>query len=519
VAVLVASGVVAVATSAASPNHRAADSATFTYVKFTASVVSGWDPAVMTGGANVMFANIYQTLTHYNWSKQKTEPELATSWTSSKNGLRWTFQLRPNVRFHTGKLMTAASVKAAIMRTIHLGQGDSYIWDPVKSITTHGKLTVIFNLKYPAPLDKIASAGYAAFIYDTKAPAGQNLVKWFAANHDSGTGPYTIAKYSPGTEFELTLDAYAKYWGGWNGAHYKRVVYRVVPDNNTAAQLLKSGEATYVAYLPPQLWSSVGSAARTISSKSLLNFFLFLNTEKPGLSDVRVRRAIGYALDYPAMVSVLQGSVYRSGIVPPGLLGYSKTAPIYTTDTAKATQLLQSAGYGPNGKKLDLLLTYTQGQPAEEAAATLIKSSLAKVGIDVTLQALQYPAQLGKAISSDKSQRQDLTMLAWWPEYPTASSWFKNMYHSESTPLHNLSYFTDPVLDRLTDQVTRVAAVNPKKAAAMYATMQKLAFNDAAALPLFTQIYQRALAKNVVNFTENPVYPNVVFVYKLRVGK
>lgn len=515
--VAIAAVVVLLAIPAGATAHRSADSGeTFTYLKFTGSVVSGWDPAVMTGGAAVMFANMYETLTHYNWKQGRIDPQLATSWRKSADGLRWTFQLRPNVRFHTGRVMTAAAVRDAIVRTIKTKLGASAIWDPVRRIRVNSPTSLTFVLKYPAAIDRIASAGQAAFIYDTQAAGTGSLTAWFAQNRDAGTGPYTLGQYNPGGEFELILDQFPNYWGGWKATQYKRVAYRVVPDPNTAAQLLRGGDVDYIAYLPPQLWRSIGNTARSTRAKSVFNFYFFLNTLKPGLSDVRVRRGLAYGIDYPGIVSVLQGSVTRSGIIPPGLLGYSKKAPVYSYSTKKATELLNAAGYGPGKQQLTLNLTYVQGQPAMQAASTIIQSSLAKLNVNVNIQALQFPALAGRALSADKAQRQDLTWFAYGPEYPTASGAFRVLYRTEATPFRNFSYSSVPALDRLIDDAVRAEGVDPKRAEQIYMQMQKLAFDSAAVLPMFTQTYERAMLRSVTGYVDNPAYPNVVFVHSLR---
>ena len=136
------------------------------------------------------------------------------------------------MKFHDGKPMTAADVKAAIDRTIKLNQGAAYIWGAVKSIDAPDATTVVFHLKYPAPIDLISSAGYAAFIYDTKAVGlDADWAKWFAQGHDAGTGPYTVAQWNKGQEIELRLKSFPGYWGGWSGAalQERRVPRRARP--------------------------------------------------------------------------------------------------------------------------------------------------------------------------------------------------------------------------------------------------------------------------------------------------
>ena len=108
-----------------------------------------------------------------------------------------------------------------------------------------------------SPLDLEASADYSAYIYDTQAAGSGSLTKWLNAPHDAGTGPYTLQTWNNGQEFEVVLKAYPQYWGGWSGAHYKRVVFRVVPQDTTAAQLIRTGQVNFVEQMSPTLWKSL----------------------------------------------------------------------------------------------------------------------------------------------------------------------------------------------------------------------------------------------------------------------
>src|ERR1700733_8440514 len=104
---------------------------TFTYDTYTPVMIDGWDPATEHSNGLIAMGLMYQALTPYNSATHQVQPELATSWSSSDNGLTWTFQLRHGVHFHTGRLMTAQAAKAAILRTTKLGGGAAYIWGAV----------------------------------------------------------------------------------------------------------------------------------------------------------------------------------------------------------------------------------------------------------------------------------------------------------------------------------------------------------------------------------------------------
>jgi peptide/nickel transport system substrate-binding protein len=492
------------------------DADTFTY-SVNSEVMIGWDPA--TGYSNEVIAlhNMYETLTRYNAETQQVEPLLATSWESSEDGLTWTFELQDGVTFHTGNPLTAEAAKAAIERTMDLGESASYIWAAVKKIDTPDEHTLVFHLSYPSPLDLVSSGTYASYIYDTTASGSQDLGEWFAEGHDAGTGPYTVAEYSPGEEIELRLEAYPDYWQGWDGDHYERYVFRVTTEANTAAQLLRSGEVTMVQRMSPQLWESFegDDAFQTESAPSWQTLLGMLNTADGPLADERVREGVAKAIDYEGIIAALQGAAEPlSGVVPPGLWGHADGLE-FQQSLDEATSLLEQAGYGPNGDPLSLELTYLKGDADEELIATLMKSNLADVNVDLQVQGLQWQTQWDKAKSADTQERQDILVFYWWPDYPDPVSWFYSLFRSEDKPFFNLAYYSNPDLDGEIDQASVVAATDRDQAISMYQQMQQQLVDDVPAIPLYTQTYQRAMLAGVEGFVDNPAYPNVVWAYDL----
>src|SRR6266851_1396166 len=380
---------------------KSAASAVFTYDTYTQVMVDGLDPATEYSNGIIAMSNMYETLTRYNPVTHTIDPLLATSWSHSSDGLTWTFHLRHNMHFHTGRLMTAQAAKAAILRTKQLNGGAAYIWGAVKSIDTPSQSAMVFHLTYPSPLALEASADYSAYIYDTQAASTGSLTKWLNAPHDAGTGPYLLQTYTSGQEFEVIAKAFPTYWGGWKGRHFKKVVFRVVPQDTTAAQLLKSGQVSFVEQMSPTLWKSLqgASGVKLVSAPSWQNLLGQLNTQ--ALTQP-VRQAISWGIDYKGMIAALSGAaIPSSGIVPAGLLGHFTDLPNYSYDPAKAKALLNQAGYGPGKKPLNLSLTYTQGDSNEQVVATLMKSSLTRLNINLNVQALAWPTQWGRAKSAN----------------------------------------------------------------------------------------------------------------------
>ena len=494
----------------------AAGPSAFTY-SVNSEVMIGWDPASGYSNEVIALHNIYETLTRYNDETQEVEPLLAETWESSEDGLTWTFTLRDGVTFHTGRALTAEAAKAAIERTMELGEAAAYIWGAVKRIETPDDRTLVFELSYASPLDLVSSGTYSAYIYDTEASGDQDLAEWFAEGNDAGTGPYTVSEYNPGEEIELRLEAYQDYWDGWDGERYERYVFRVTPEANTAAQLLRAGEVTMVQRMSPQLWESFDGQEgfETTSAPSWQTLLALLNTADGPLADERVRDAVALAIDYEGIIAALEGAAEPlSGVVPPGLWGHTEGLQ-FQQDLDQARTLLEEAGYGPNGDPLTLELTYLREDADEELVATIMRSNLAELNVDLQVRGMQWQAQWDKAKSANEETRQDILVFYWWPDYPDPVSWFFSLFRTEEEPFFNLAYYSNRDLDSMIDEASVVSATDRDEAAQMYEQMQQIVVEDAPAIPLYTQTYQRAMLDEVEGFEDNPAYPNVVFAYEL----
>ncbi|MFZ4486070.1 MAG: ABC transporter substrate-binding protein [Candidatus Nanopelagicales bacterium] len=508
-----AAGSAAATAGAASASH-APINALFTYVN-NLDVVTEWDPALSYSNEVIVMNNLYEQLTRSNPKTGTPEPLLATSWTTSADGLTWTFTLRDDVTFSTGNPMDAAAAKAAIERTISLKGGAAYIWDSVETIAAKDATTLEFTLKYAAPLDLIASSAYAAFIYDTKADAG-DLTAWFAMGNAAGTGPYGVESWKKGTEDELKLKANENYWGGWDGSHYSSAVFKVVPEETTAVQLLQSGDGTFIPRVSSAIFASLQGqeGISTLRSPSFQNMLAMLNTASGPLADVNLRNAVAQAIDYDGIVTTLQGAMVKAtGVVPEGLLGYT-TDVQQTTDVEAAKATVAAAGYGPD-KPLTLTLTYAAGDPEAATIVTLMKANLAAVGIDLQAKALAWETQWDLAKSEDEAKRQDIFVFYWYPDYADPYSWFINLYHSANPPFFNLSYWDDPQVDATIDGLQSVTATDREKAQEQYVDLQATISDLAISPVLGVTNYQRAFASSMTGYVDNPSYSNVVFIHDL----
>ena len=192
-----------------------------------------------------------------------------------------------------------------------------------------------------------------------------------------------------------------------------------------------------------------------------------LNTASGPLADADIRRAVAEAIDYDGIISTLGGSMVKAtGVVPPGLLGYTEDVQP-TTDVDDARKLLAAAGYSESNM-LPLTLTYAEGDPELDTIVTVMKANLADVGIDLKARALAWPTQWDIGKSEDASKRQDIFLFYWYPDYADPFSWFVNLYRSANPPYFNMSYWDDKQVDEVIDGLQAVTATNREEAQSQY---------------------------------------------------
>lgn len=505
-------------TGGGAQNAGGSSDGTFTYLYNTA-IVTDLDPAVHTSSEQIVLENVYEQLTTYNAETGKVEPELATSWEASEDGLTWTFQLRDDALFHSGRNVDASAVKESIERTMELKSGVSYIWDAVESIEATSETEVVFHLNYPAPLDLISTAGYAAYVYDVEAAGDEDLGDWLNAGNDAGSGPYQIVNFEPGQASELRLEAFEDYPDGWNENQFSAVEFKISPEETTSWQLMQRGEADFVFNLRPELFAEAenNDAVQTFQRPSFTNSFAFLNTEAGPLADVKVREALSKTLDLDAVAELVQGAAEpASGLVPDGIVGALNDMQLQP-DLDEAERLLTDAGYGPGGQAIALDVTFEEGNSVLQSIATYWSTSLTPLNITVNAQPLQHTAAYERATAVNPEDRQDIYLAGWWPDYPDANSWYYNLVRSANPPVWNLSYVEDPEIDQLIDAMPELQATDVEGSMDEHRAIQEAIVQEHyGILPTIVYNYQRVLGAGIDGYVDNPLYANVVDVYELR---
>lgn len=473
------------------------------------------NPASSFSNDLVIMANCYETLTYYNepGAAEVLSPKLATSWETNEDNTEWTFTLREGITFQDGEPFNAEAAKAAIENTMELGAGSSYIWAPVETIEAVDEYTLKFTLAWPAPMDLIASAGYAAWMYSPKAYA-EGGHDWFNEGNCAGTGPYTIENYERGAR--VVMNRNEDYWGGWSDGQFDTVVLEIAEDPVVRQQMIESGTADLTYDIPADNLESLDARDDVIvyTNPSFQNLVGLLNNQKPPLNDPLVRQAVSYTFPYEQFIQGVMGqrATQAYGPIPAGIWSHSKDLKQYNYDLEKAAELLAEAGYPDGG--FDLLYTYATGDLDEQQVGELWKAELAKVGINLEIQPMTWEAQweLGQ---SDPENAQDIFAMYWWPDFVSPISWLYNMYRTEDETLFNLGYYKNEEFDALIDTADSISGSDRQAATDMFIEAQEILVEDAVSVFFYDVANSHVARTNLQGYVDNPAYPHVAFFYNM----
>jgi len=475
--------------------------------------VTTWDPSAAFSTESSYLPNVYEGLLRATppGSDQDFEPLLATDWEASSDGLSWAFYLREGVKFHDGEVFNAQAVKTAIERTMNLGLGAAFIFDPIEEIEVVDKYTVRFKLSYPAPLDRILASANAAWIMSPKSAAQSR--EWFDAGNEAGTGPYMLESYKP--DEEIVFTKFDDYWGGWKDSNIKKVIVKIIKDAVVQRSMLESGEADIVTLIPRDSIEKVGARedCKVLRGPSFENYACHLNTAVAPLDNKLVRQAISYAIPYQDIVEVGVSNFGRQAVgpVPYGEFGHDENLFQYSYDIDKAEELMKQAGY-PDGIDRTLMLTYATENAVEKAYCPLIKEGLSKIGIDVKISPMIWTSQW-ELVKSGPDDVQDMALLLWWPTFNDPYDTLYSLWHTEGTPFWNFSYYKNSEFDDLINEA--YATPDPEKAKELYSEAQAIIVEDAPSVYLFDVESLVPMRSNVFGHEINPAYPRVVFYYNI----
>ncbi|HEY9569251.1 MAG TPA: ABC transporter substrate-binding protein [Thalassobaculum sp.] len=418
------------------------------------------------------------------------EPDLAESWTTSPDGLTWTFKLRQGVDCH-GKYGEFDAEDAVFsLKRAAAKESSSFAKDyaALQTIEATGKYEVKIVLANPIP-----SLLGLLVPYHGGNMVCKDAVEDLGAKFERtpiGTGPFMFAEYQPQQYVKLVAnDAYFR-----GAPKIKEIYYRYIPSDASRDLAFQSGEIDMIYGKQDQTWveriSKIPNTKVVVMEPGEMSV-LHLNMSMPPLDNILVRKAIAHAIDRKAMVQFRGEAVTRPSIsvVPEGHLGYTADVPKYPYDVAKAKALLAEAGF-PNGVTIKAIHTTLPGMLATiEATQALLKE--AGINLEITtVEHATFHAQI----------RQDLSQVVHYSaaRFPIADVYLTQFFHSDSivgkpTAVTNFSHCD------VADAEIVAARVEPdrEKQLALWKTAQQKIMAEVCAVPIYENMQLWAWKSNL----------------------
>ena len=459
---------------------------------------------------------IFNTLVRKNESFDYVG-ELANDISVSPDGLTVTFKLRDNVKFHNGKAFTSADVKytfdelfksnsfksKAFFDTEPITKGENGsdtskssansansansgqkpAEEPktksvphIVSLETPDPTTVVITVTRPALKNQLLSNLVAIPIIPEGTITQQK-------DQPIGSGPFKFVNFDQSQNI-VELAGNPDYWEG--APQIQKLRVKTVTDANSLQAELQTGGvdvAPNPSNLPPDSVKSLG-ASPTLkveqSDGSNIQYLVF-NTQSPQLNNVKLRQAIGYAVDRQKIVTELlfnQAKVAHS-ILPEQSWAYVPGTQ-YNYDPAKAKQLLQEAGY----KNEPIVFKYSSGNAYVNQYSQVIQSSLADVGINIQIETLEV-----NTIRTQLAQGQFQMYTGIWIGGNQDPIFLRDLFTTGKIPggtvaCCNRSRYSNAELDKILEDAVNTA--DRETAKALYGKAQEIVSSE---LPLFPLWY------------------------------
>jgi oligopeptide transport system substrate-binding protein len=481
--------------------------------------IATFDPGLSTDLPSISAIDmVFTGLVQLNDNLQ-VEPQLASSWNESSDGLTWTFHLRPNLKFSDGTPLTSADVAYSINRALTPAEksavGPAYL-SLVKDSTllNTGKISTIIgdSLLTPDPstivikTTKKAAYFLDALTYSCSYVVEKSLIQTYGTSwtdhltQGGGDGPFKVSSYVHGKEIDFVPNP--DYYGPKPQLSkvifpfYKQsdTAYRAYQVNQVDTAGVPSADLAQAKTLPngqfhavPQLW---------------INYYTMNYLVKP-FDNIDIRQAFDLAINKSLIAqTVWKGTLIPSNhIVPKGMPGYDAnlTGPDgvqgTTGDTAKAKQLfaagLQAEGYSSASQLPPITLTYPSGSTeSDNEVAAMIQMWQNTLGVSVKAAPTDFNKLLDQiTAATNNAKGLQFWGIAWIADYPDPQDW-TTLQFCNGCQNNNMNYGQNHTSDASTQQQVQQSLVQADGMVSgaaryqVYNNAEQQLVNDVAWMPM-----------------------------------
>lgn len=381
--------------------------------------------------------------------------DLAESWSVSEDKLTWTFNLKQGVKFHNGKELTSADVKATFDRALNAEAGGLRTTEIIKMFTAveaPDPYTVTITTDGPyGPMESLM-CNMSLGIMDADYIEQYGLDLGTSVEGENGTGPFKVVSWE--RDQEIVVERFDDYFG--TPAKLQTVVYTVIPEAASRVIALETGEVDVIDKPTDEDLARLEADTEnfTVLRKPTISQRLFrFGCNDPIISNTKVRQAIVYAIDRQAIIDALfTGSAYPSTApLAPVTFGYSNLGEI-EQDLELAKSLLAEAGY-PDG--FDTKIVTTERYQNGIELAEIISQQLAEIGINAEIEVWEWSALSASwnGITADEFD-QPIFIMGAGPSMRDADGGLRGLYTTSETGLNdrNYGFYSNAEVDALIEQ-------------------------------------------------------------------
>jgi peptide/nickel transport system substrate-binding protein len=460
--------------------------------------------------AGAISSNIFNKLLKYD-KNLDLEGELAESWHVSNDQKTITFKLRPNLKWADGKPLTSNDVLWTWRAVIDEKTGSPYASDYqlVKKAEAPDPLT--FSVTYEQAYAPALDTWSGLQILPKHLLEGKDLHTTAFARNPIGSNYYKLDTWTHGENLKLSRNPSSVL----GQAKIDHLVTRIIPDSSAQFLELMADNIDSMG-LDPIKYARIIPARPELKQKLALYkelgsgyTYMGFNLKHKPFDDVRVRKAINYAIDKQ---EIIDGVYLGLGIdiaspYKPGTRWSNPDLKNYPYDPAKARQLLKEAGFTPNkdgilerdGKPFSFEIITNQNKEREKSAV-LIQRRLKDVGIDVQIRAIEWASFISRFI---KTSDFDVVVLGWGLGLDPDQY---NIWHSsqQAPGQFNFIGYNNPTIDKLLEQGR--LELDPDKRMKIYHEFARVLLEDSPIVYLSAGYGLTAIHKRVKGI-DNPAPP------------
>ncbi len=464
---------------------------------------SSLDPAKAYDTTCIPYVRVlYRGLLDYD-DKAALKPEVARSYKVSPDGKNYTFSLRPDVFFHSGRRVVAEDFRYAIERVLNpktasdgssfygvIVGADEFVKDLAKPVAARKYLhvsgievpnqnTIRFRLK--AADSTFLNTLALPFAYavprehvEKLAREGKDL-----SEYPDGCGPFKLKEWTH--DARLILERNPKYFQPslpranrievQFGNSSSLQIMRFEQGQSDLLMISDTNAPDFLRLTHDPKWKPWITHAPMMDVR-----YVTLNCEMKPFTDKRVRQAMNYAINRPRIVSFLAGrGTLAKGLLPPQMPGYNPNLKGYEYNPAKAKALIREAGM--EGKFPPLEMWYSTNEPWYEKAAQSIQGDLKQIGVTITTRGVRYAEMKAKAGTRHSLE---MAIMGWLQDYTDPANFFDPLVNGKSiTPTASLNraFYSNPKVNKLLDAA--LVERNRAKRLAMYQAAEKIVVDDA----------------------------------------